>query len=89
MTTQTVLDLGAKTIWIAIQVAAPALVATLITGIIVSIIQAATQINEQTLSFIPKIIIMTVALIAFGPWIMQTMLDFTIQLFRDIPSLTH
>ena len=88
MNSHTVMDIGAKTVWVAIQVAAPALLATLITGLVVSVFQAATQINEQTLSFIPKILMMTIALVLCGPWILQTMLDFTIGLFTGIPEIT-
>lgn len=87
MTDQTIIDLGVRTTWVALKVAAPALLATLITGLIVSIFQAATQINEQTLTFIPKILLMTVALVVFGPWILETMMTFTTTLFSEIPSL--
>ena len=89
MTEQGVIDLAVKTVWVAIKVASPALLATLVTGLVVSIFQAATQINEQTLTFIPKIIIMTVALALLGPWIMQTMLTFTTEMFTGIAAVTH
>lgn len=89
MTEQAVLDIAAKTIWVTMQVAAPALVATLIMGLVVSIFQAATQINEQTLSFIPKILAMTVALVVCGPWILHVMMGFTVELIKGIPSVTH
>lgn len=89
MTEQTVIDIGSKTIWVAMEVAAPALLATLLTGLVVSIFQAATQINEQTLSFIPKILVMTVALVFFGPWILQTMTNFTVNLYNGIPTMTR
>ena len=87
MTDQTIIDLGVRTIWVALKVAAPALLATLFTGLLVSIFQAATQINEQTLTFIPKILIMTVALVVFGPWILETMMTFTTTLFNEIPTI--
>ena len=89
MTEQYVLDLGGKTIWIAIQLAAPALLATLVMGVLISIFQAATQINEQTLAFIPKIIAMTVALMVCGPWLLTVLMGFTSDLFQNIPSLIH
>ena len=89
MTEQGVIDLAVKTVWVAIKVASPALIATLVTGLVVSIFQAATQINEQTLTFSPKIIIMTVALALLGPWIMQTMLTFTTEMFTGIAAVTH
>lgn len=89
MTDQTIIDIGTRTVWVAMEVAAPALIATLLTGLLVSIFQAATQINEQTLSFIPKILAMTVALIFFGPWILQTLTSFTVTLFNGIPTMTR
>jgi flagellar biosynthesis protein FliQ len=87
MTAQTILDLGAKTIWVTLQISAPALLAAVITGLAVSIFQAATQINEQTLTFIPKILLMTVALVLCGSWIMQTMIGFTVELINNIPAV--
>lgn len=89
MSEQYVLDLGGKTIWIAIQLATPALLATLVMGVLISIFQAATQINEQTLAFIPKIIAMTVALVVCGPWLLTVLMGFTSDLFQNIPSLVH
>ena len=89
MNEATVMDITAKTIWLAIQIASPALVAALITGLIISVFQAATQINEQTISFIPKILVMLAALVICGPWIVQKMMGFTIDLFKEIPSITH
>ncbi|NRA65215.1 MAG: flagellar biosynthesis protein FliQ [Pseudobacteriovorax sp.] len=89
MNEQTVIDLGWKTGWLAIQVAAPALLATLFMGLVVSIFQAATQINEQTLSFIPKVLAIAVALLVFGPWIITIMMEFTVGLFQSIPRLSR
>lgn len=89
MTQQTVLDIGWNTIWVMIKVSSPALLATLVMGLLISIFQAATQINEQTLSFIPKILAMAAAMIICGPWVLRTMMNFTINLIRDIPNLTH
>ena len=87
MTTQTVIDLGARTIWMTMQVAAPALIAAVLTGLVVSVFQAATQINEQTLVFIPKILVMTVAIVICGSWIMQSMMGFTVDLISNIPTV--
>jgi flagellar biosynthetic protein FliQ len=89
MTQQTVLDIGWNTIWVMIKISSPALVATLVMGLLISIFQAATQINEQTLSFIPKILAMAAAMIICGPWVLRTMMTFTINLIRDIPNLVH
>jgi flagellar biosynthetic protein FliQ len=89
MTQQTVLDIGWNTIWVMIKISSPALLATLVMGLLVSIFQAATQINEQTLSFIPKILAMAAAMIICGPWVLRTMMNFTINLIRDIPNITR
>jgi flagellar biosynthetic protein FliQ len=89
MTEQTVIDIGLNAIWISSLIAAPALLSILITGLIVSILQAATQINEQTLSFIPKIVIMTVALAVTGPWILETITHYTISIFDKIPEIAR
>ena len=89
MTDQTVVDIGIQAVWVAMQVAAPVLIAALLTGLIVSIFQAATQINEQTLSFIPKIVMMSVALVLCGPWILNVMMNFTTTLFNGIPGVTQ
>lgn len=89
MTEQTVIDLGLNAIWIASLISAPALLAILFTGLIVSVLQAATQINEQTLSFIPKILVMTVALAITGPWILETFIHFTIGIFNRIPTIVR
>ena len=88
MTDQNVIDLGSRAVWVAIQISAPVLAAALITGVLVSILQAATQIQEQTLSFVPKILMITLALLC-GPWILQTMMGFTTDLFNGIPGVTH
>lgn len=87
MTEQTVIDLASKTIMLTMQIAAPALIAALVTGLIVSIFQAATQINEQTMSFIPKIFVMLLTIIICGPWIIQKMVGFTVNLFHEIPTI--
>jgi flagellar biosynthetic protein FliQ len=89
MTEQTVIDLGLNAVWIASLISAPALLSILITGLIVSVLQAATQINEQTLSFIPKILVMTIALAITGPWILETFIHFTIGIFNRIPNIVR
>ncbi len=89
MTDQTVIDLGSQAIMVSMQVAAPVLLTTMVIGVIISIFQAATQINEQTLSFVPKIVAITAAMIVCGPWILQVMLGFTKEIFNGIPGITH
>lgn len=68
-----------------VYLSAPLLIAALAMGLLVSIIQAATQIQEQTLSFIPKLLAIAVALAAFGPWMLQTLISYTVDLYLAIP----
>ncbi len=89
MTDQTVIDIAGKAIMVAMKIAAPALLSTLLVGLLVSVVQAATQINEQTLTFIPKIIILSITLALTGPWILQTMMNFTIDIINTIPTVTR
>lgn len=89
MNQQTVIDIGAESALISMKIAAPALLTIMITGFIVSLFQAATQINEQTMSFIPKIIAMTAAMFIAGPWILQTMIFFTSSLFKGLSDITR
>lgn len=89
MSEQWVIDVAWSTIWVTLKVAAPALLATLVVGLLVSIFQAATQINEQNLVFIPKIVAMAGAIILCGPWILRLLVNFTVELFRQIPSVAH
>ena len=88
MTAQYVLGLGHDAVMLTLLVAAPMLGAGLIVGLIVSVFQAATQIQEMTLTFIPKIISVALALVFFLPWIVNKLVTFTTQLFNSIPSLT-
>ena len=71
----------------AMLAAGPLLLASLLTGLLVSIFQAATQINEMTLTFIPKLIVMFVVLVLLGPWTLELMVDFMVRLFNSIPGL--
>ena len=87
MTPESVMTLGRQAMEITLMVAAPMLLVALIIGLIVSIFQAATQINESTLSFIPKLVGIFVALVVAGPWMLSVMLDYMRQLFTGIPNL--
>ncbi|MES2607092.1 MAG: flagellar biosynthesis protein FliQ [Pseudomonadota bacterium] len=87
MDTNVIMDIAQNAIRLVIYLAAPALLAGLAVGLLVSIFQAATQIQEQTLSFIPKLIAMVVALMVMGPWMLQLWIDFTQNLFHSIPDL--
>lgn len=71
---------------VALMLAAPMLIGALLVGILVSIFQAVTQINEQTLSFIPKILVIVAALVIFSPWMMETMVSYTQDLWIGIPE---
>ncbi len=87
MTPTTVIDIGRQAIEITLLVASPLFIAALATGLIVSIFQAATQINEATLSFVPKVIAVFVTLILAGPWMITLLTDFVQRLYGAIPSL--
>ena len=89
MTEKYVLDIAWTTIMLTMKVAAPALLATLVVGLLISIFQAATQINEQNLVFIPKVLAMTATVVICGPWILRLLVTFTIDIFKQIPQITH
>ena len=87
MTPEYVLEVGKQAIFVMLLVSAPLLLAALITGLLVSVFQAATSINEATLSFIPKLIAMFVTLIFAGPWMLEIMTDYLRRLFESIPQI--
>jgi len=87
MTPELVMNIGRQAIEMTLILAAPLLLAALVIGLIISIFQAATQINEQTLSFIPKLVGMFLVLILAGPWMLQMMVDYIRRLFESIPQL--
>ena len=87
MDTATVIDLSRHALWTIALVSAPLLVVALAVGLVIGIIQAATSINEMTLSFIPKLIAEALALLLFGGWMLTTLVDFTRSIFERIPTL--
>ncbi len=87
MTPDTVISIVRQALEVAMLVAGPLLLASLVMGLLVSIFQAATQINEMTLSFIPKLLVMFVVLVVMGPWTVQLLVDFVARLFGSIPTL--
>ncbi|HUL45761.1 MAG TPA: flagellar biosynthesis protein FliQ [Steroidobacteraceae bacterium] len=89
MSPETVMTLGSRALEITLMLAAPMLLVALITGLIVGAFQAATQINEMTLSFIPKLIAISVALMVAGPWMLKLLVGYTRELFESIPSLIN
>ena len=86
MTPELVIDIGQRTIETALFLSAPLLISTLIIGLIVSVLQAVTQINETTLTFLPKILAVAVALVVFFPWMLSLIVGFTSNLFIQIPN---
>lgn len=89
MTEAYVLSLAQNAITVALILAGPILLVSLLVGSLVSLIQAATQINEPTLNFIPKIIGIVLVLLILGSWMMQQILMFTSNLFESLPNLVH
>ncbi len=87
MTPESVITIGQRAVEITLLVSAPLLLSALAVGLVVSIFQAATQINEMTLSFIPKLLVMVFVLVVTGPWMLNLMMDYTRRLFASIPGL--
>ncbi len=86
MTPESVLAVGENALTVTVLLAAPLLLSALAVGLLIGMIQAATQIQEMTLSFIPKLIILVVALMVAGPWMLGILTDFTVELFESIPD---
>lgn len=87
MTPESVMSLGSKAIHVSLLLGAPMLLVALVVGLVISIFQAATQINEATLSFIPKLLAVFAVLVLAGPWMLAQMLDYIRTLFSSIPQL--
>ena len=87
MTPEVVTSIGEQALWVTMLLAAPLLGSALAVGLIIGMFQAATQINEMTLSFVPKLFILVVALVAGGPWMLAVITNYTRQLMEQIPSL--
>jgi len=86
MTVDFISDLANRALWITLLISAPILGLGLIVGVAVSIFQAVTQIQEMTLTFIPKIVAIFVAILIFGKWMMLLMLNFTSNLWINLPT---
>lgn len=87
MTPESVMVLGHDAMQIALALAAPLLLAALVSGLLISLLQAATQINEQTLSFIPKILAVVTTIVIAGPWMLNLVLDYMRTLFNNLPYM--
>lgn len=85
MTPESVMVIGMQAIKVGLMVSAPLLVAALVTGLIISILQAATQVNEMTMTFIPKILMIVGVAVALGPWMMKIFIEYTRAVFTSIP----
>lgn len=89
MNTEFVVHVFREAFYTAMLVSAPLLLSSLLIGLVISILQAATSIQEFTLSFVPKLVVIAFVLVLTLPWMIDTMLSFTTNLFQQIPSLVH
>jgi flagellar biosynthetic protein FliQ len=89
MTPDTIMAIGSRALEMTLALAAPLLLAALITGVLVGAFQAATSINEMTLSFIPKLIAISVTIAIVGPWMLKTLIGYTRELITSIPGLIN
>ena len=89
MTPDTIMAIGSRALEVTLALAAPLLLAALITGVLVGAFQAATSINEMTLSFIPKLIAISVTIAIVGPWMLKTLIGYTRALIMSIPGLIN
>ena len=87
MTPEMVTTIGQQALWVTMMIAAPLLLSALAVGLLVGMFQAATQINEMTLSFIPKLLVLVLALVLAGPWMLSVIANYTKSLMEQIPSL--
>ncbi|QDU09509.1 flagellar biosynthesis protein FliQ [Gimesia aquarii] len=86
MDTSTVLDLGREGLLIMLEVSGPVMLTAVVVGLVISIGQAVTQIQDQTISFVPKIVMMVLAILYTLPWVTALMVEYSTNLIRDIPS---
>lgn len=86
MTPESVIAFGQHALYVAMMIGAPLLLTALVVGLVIGMFQAATQINEMTLSFIPKLLAMALVMVIAGPWMLHTLVDFTRHLIETLPS---
>jgi flagellar biosynthesis protein FliQ len=89
VTEQFAIDVARNALIVALELAGPLLAASLVVGMAVSIFQAVTQINEQTLSFVPKIAVVVGSLVFLGPWMGQTLVNYTVNVFNSVATLAR
>jgi flagellar biosynthetic protein FliQ len=87
MTPEVAVDLFRQALWLTTTMVAIIVVPSLLVGLTVAVFQAATQINEQTLSFLPRLLFTFLTIIFLGPWLVQQLIEFTVQLYHNIPGL--
>ncbi len=87
MTPETVITVGQQALHVTLLLSAPLLLSALAVGLVVGMFQAATQINEMTLTFVPKILMVGVVLLTAGPWLLKTLMGYTTRLFQGIPGM--
>jgi flagellar biosynthetic protein FliQ len=87
MTPETVMAIGQHALVVTLMIAAPLLLTALAVGLLVGVLQAATQINEMTLSFIPKLLALAAVLVIAGPWMLRTLIDYTRHLIEGLPGM--
>lgn len=86
MQTEQVMDITRQALKVAILMSCPLILFGLVTGILINVFQAVTQLSESTLAIVPKLLMMILALVLFAPWMIDLISDFTIQIFESIPS---
>jgi len=87
MTPDSILDIGQRALEVTIVLSGVILLPALLVGLLVAMFQAATQINEMTLTFIPKLVVVVLVLMAAGPWMLRVIMDFSIELLQSMPEL--
>lgn len=87
MNPDTIVALGQQAMTVTLQISAPLLLVPLVVGLVIAVFQAATQINEMTLSFVPKLLAMALVMLFAGTWMLQMLVDYTRNLIRNIPNL--
>jgi flagellar biosynthetic protein FliQ len=87
MTPETVMDVGVQAMTVTASLAAPLLLSALVVGLLIGMLQAATQINEMTLTFVPKLMVVALVMLLAGPTLLNTLLDFSIRLIQGIPDM--
>ena len=87
LTPETVMTIGTRALEVTLLLSAPLLVVALVVGLLIGVFQAATQINEMTLSFIPKLLALAATMVLAGPWMLNLIIGYTRELFQSIPGL--